>query len=83
MSCRPLLRRVASHGVLPRERFRSFAHLRHTDLHRTMRQSGRHVLELSSSQFDPKKKTSGMIAAAEVLILSGENGGDPIFAVIA
>jgi len=51
-------------------------------LHRTMRQSGRHVLELSSSQFDPKK-TSGMIAAAEVLILSGENGGDPIFAVIA
>jgi hypothetical protein len=82
MSCRPLLRRVASHGVLPRERFRSFAHLRHADLHRTMRQSGRHVLELSSSQFDPKK-TSGMIAAAEVLILSGENGGDPIFAVIA
>jgi len=29
------------------------------------------------------KETSGMIAAAEVLILIGENGGDPIFAPIA
>jgi hypothetical protein len=31
---------------------------------------------------DPNE-TSGMIAAAEVLILIGENGGDPIFAHIA
>jgi hypothetical protein len=28
-------------------------------------------------------ETSGMIAAAEVLILIGENGGDPMFAHIA
>ena len=35
-----------------------------------------------TSAVDPNE-TSGMIAAAEVLILIGENGGDPIFAHIA
>ena len=45
-------------------------------------QSGKHMLALSSSQFDQPNETSGMIATAEVLILIGENGGDPIFAHI-
>ena len=36
----------------------------------------------SMRRFDPNE-TSGMIAAAQALILIGENGGDPMFADIA
>jgi hypothetical protein len=44
--------------------------------------NGNHLLFPSISPFDPNE-TSDMIATAEVLILIGENGGDPVFAHIA
>jgi hypothetical protein len=40
------------------------------------------LVHSQTDAIDPNE-TSGMIAAAEVLILIGENGGDPIFAHIA
>ena len=55
MTCRLLLRRVASRGVLPRERFSPLAQMRSAggiEQGPLSGQSGRHLVSLSSSQFD-------------------------------